>query len=460
MSDANITNIKNAYISKLIDMNCKDKADNIANQSLYKPVYTYETIHPNFVPTKQYMDFIPLDMSIDFISLDTSIMNAADKYTSLIDDVTQRLSIIDKKLNTEKKRLDDINMICSVYNYTDNVFNVTEENSTGSYSYDLSHAFSCYTDNNSQVNITATDVSGNGYVGNKYVLTSSSEFENKYIDKSSLANITDNNNITSFEYSRLISDIDYVADVNRDKVAAQCTVTFSAGNSLVNTVRLYSDFEDLTIKDILISTDNGRSFRSSFSSSLKLNDMSYDNYNYINGSNVFCFPSCNVFKIIFQSNNTYADEKLGYETITEYGNEITTSITTMDNAIRKFVSINQVKAYYNAYTESSIVSDVFDGEDIEYETIGIYANEYIPDYFENNTYISYVLNVNGEEYPVVPINSNKAGIKFISSSPYNYDDETVLSINETIKSATLKINIIPYETYSTPYVGNVKICVS
>ena len=93
------------------------------------------------------------------------------------------------------------------------------------------------------------------------------------------------------------------------------------------------------------------------------------------------------------------------------------------------------------------------------ESIAIFTSEYVPSHFpDNQDYIQYILTINGIDYNIVPINSNKEGIKVIRSSKLMSLDTYAEHIGESIKSASLSIIINTPDSYTTPYVSNVKIC--
>ena len=66
--------------------------------------------------------------------------------------------------------------------------------------------------------------------------------------------------------------------------------------------------------------------------------------------------------------------------------------------------------------------------------------------------------MNGNEYDVVPLNSNKKGIKIIRFGASSLNDSYAKSINETIKSASLKITIDTPDSCTTPFLSNLKVC--
>ena len=123
--------------------------------------------------------------------------------------------------------------------------------------------------------------------------------------------------------------------------------------------------------------------------------------------------------------------------------------------------IPEIEDIFNNYEEGSSIFSTGDLiYDNEKKSIGIFATEYIPDTFPSGKdYIKYYLTINGEQYRVYPINSNENGIKIISFNNYNtYSPDSLSYISETIKSASLQIEITPYSGYGSPYISNLKIC--
>lgn len=93
------------------------------------------------------------------------------------------------------------------------------------------------------------------------------------------------------------------------------------------------------------------------------------------------------------------------------------------------------------------------------ESIAIFASEYIPSFFpDNEEYIKYTLSVNGIDYNIVPINSNREGTKVIRFSDITSSDLYVEYVKESIKTAKLTITINTSDGTSTPYISNLKIC--
>jgi len=90
---------------------------------------------------------------------------------------------------------------------------------------------------------------------------------------------------------------------------------------------------------------------------------------------------------------------------------------------------------------------------------GVFCNEYIPDFIRNNlrNEVTYTLIINGKQYNVVPINSNRRGIKFIKYSKTSLKENYVEYINEPISSIQIGLTIPTTYNYS-PYLANFKLC--
>ena len=124
---------------------------------------------------------------------------------------------------------------------------------------------------------------------------------------------------------------------------------------------------------------------------------------------------------------------------------------------RHVIKINDLKILLGSYTKAQMESVELISDPIE--SIAIFANEYIPTHFsDDKTYIQYILTINGIDYNIVPINSNKEGTKVIRNVDNITSDSYVEYIKESIKSAKLTIIINTPDNSSTPYVSNVKIC--
>lgn len=91
------------------------------------------------------------------------------------------------------------------------------------------------------------------------------------------------------------------------------------------------------------------------------------------------------------------------------------------------------------------------------DRIAIFANEYIPNHFADSEWVTYVLEVNGVSYDIVPLNSNRPGAKVIKYSVFKDDEPYSIILDEPIKEAYLTITVRTPNSYETPYVSNLKV---
>jgi hypothetical protein len=136
--------------------------------------------------------------------------------------------------------------------------------------------------------------------------------------------------------------------------------------------------------------------------------------------------------------------------------ENTTAIVKLQTAKRHTIRINDIAAIKNRYIGRSImVSRELITEPVT--TMALFCNEYIPKHFTNQNCIKYIMTVNGKDYEIAPINSQKNGKKIIRTVQYNLPMDSILYITETIKSAKLTIIISAPNSEETPYISNLKI---
>ncbi len=135
--------------------------------------------------------------------------------------------------------------------------------------------------------------------------------------------------------------------------------------------------------------------------------------------------------------------------------ELEYKIQELISAKRYVVKINEMTAEKNSYSrKSTMVSKQLINNTTE--SIAFFCSEYIPSHFPSRKYISYILNVNGIDYEVEPINSHRPGKKIIKSSIEAYRDNSIY-IGEQIREAYLKITIETPNSNETPFISNIKI---
>ena len=132
------------------------------------------------------------------------------------------------------------------------------------------------------------------------------------------------------------------------------------------------------------------------------------------------------------------------------------ALTKLQTAKRSVIKISDIVAERHVYADKSIIKTT---NLIPYPTkaVGLYVEEYIPPHFPSENYLTYVLNVNGAEYKIVPINSQRDGIKIIKCSDVPMDKYYAVYIKEPIQTAYLTIKITTPNDYETPYVSQMKL---
>ena len=474
MDYAGIEVVKNVYADNLNQSGRTTRALAVKNKKFQEPIFEGYTIHPEEEPNLNEMRDNLAEIGFDIYALDEEFIHAAENYEGLVLYINNTLKAVDEIIAIEQERIEDINMICGNMKEFSTVRTMTAKDFTGSCSYmDDDRTFTVHANDRHQVPIGIIDVKGNGYEGNKYVYKDG-KFLKETINTSNRINATDNSYLTAYEYSRITMnrENDMPADANLDTEEAQCSIIVY-GKESFNTMRIESDVDDIILEDLQVSDDN-IAYTSALNRPVALNKKGqmYNYSDYIYGAGVLSFPTTNYVKLQFKSNGT-ADETLAYEKVATQiidGDSIqTTKPVELETAKRHVIRLNNIKAMVGQYSKkSSIVSGELISNPVT--SIAIFADEYIPAFFESagetqtyvdkndNDYIHYQLVVNGQEYDIVPLNSHKPGTKVIRSAEYLAADSYVKHINESIKSAYLKITMQTPEKSSSPYLSNLKIC--
>lgn len=460
MGRIGLETIKLAYQQDLVENKKIAKAEELASKELYDPILTPLIIHPEEEPVVSLLNDTLTDIGLDLVILDKEIAASGNAFNSLMNDMKLRLDAVDKQLLIEEERLKDINILCGNYTEFDRVIALTDADFDGVFSTEKGSTFMAYASGLKTIDIQVLQVRGNGYEGNEYVYTNGG-FLKDTIDTSKQEFINDASIITAYEYSRLTADISealFPPAVNFDKEDAECGIVVGATESF-NTIKVISDFANVIIKDVLVSSDDGATFTSTITSPIKINsqDAKYESGAYAYGSGIICFPSTKFLKVIFRSNGVTTD-KIAFKNIdTTNPSSPKETIVNIDSAKRHIVRINNIEARVGKFSKNTtmttkdfIISPV--------DSISIFANEYVPEHFPSASYFKYILNVNGVDYEVIPINSQRKGIKIIKTSDYSLADTSIKHINESIKSASLTVVIVSPNEAETPYLSNVKVC--
>lgn len=450
--------MKEEYANMLLSKDT-EKANRIFNSSTDTPVTEPLEIHPEEEIQKEIIENQFTDIIVDMQSLSYEVLEATKNYTSLMTDIVTRLNAVDTALEAERNRIQDMNIICGNYNEFTTVKQIKTSDVYGTVGLLGDYIFTAHTDNASVGKFGVTFVEGNGFAGNKFVYNNK-EYAINNMNTSNEQNIYDGNPLTIYEYSRLTSIGNKTettpAEINFDKEEARCSINIRCEDTIS---MLHLDMDNHVILEDVLYSDDGIIYKSAWTTPKEINNInqSYIDPNYIYGTGVISFPPSQFIKLQLASNGA-TDDKLAF-LFTDANNAQQPIERTIElpNAKRHAIRISDITAHVGTFSQGYLQTKELITNPVQ--SIAVFANEYIPEYFpDNKTYIQYILTVNGIDYDIVPINSEKNGTKVIRVSNYSIIDDYVVHINETIKSASLKVIINTMDRNVTPYVSNVKIC--
>lgn len=450
--------MKEEYANMLLSKDT-EKANRIFNSSTDTPVTEPLEIHPEEEIQKEIIENQFTNIIVDMQSLNYEVLEATKNYTSLMTDIVTRLNAVDTALEAERNRIQDMNIICGNYNEFTTVKQIKTSDVYGTVGLLGDYIFTAHTDNASVGKFSVTFVEGNGFAGNKFVYNNK-EYAINNMNTSNEQNIYDGDPLTIYEYSRLTSIGNKTettpAEINFDKEEARCSINIRCEDTIS---MLHLDMDSHVILEDVLYSDDGIIYKSAWTTPKEINNInqSYIDPNYIYGTGVISFPPSQFIKLQLASNGA-TDDKLAF-LFTDASNAQQPIERTIElpNAKRHVIRISDITAHVGTFSQGYLQTKELITNPVQ--SIAVFANEYIPEYFsDNKTYIQYILTVNGIDYDIVPINSEKKGTKVIRVSNYSIIDDYVVHINETIKSASLKVVINTMNSNVTPYVSNVKIC--
>lgn len=448
-------NIKENYIKTLSTMDeYSDILNILVNKSETDPIYTAKELNYEEPPSLENEQRELLEVAMDINSINNGIFEMKNKISELVNYVDYNIDSVKSAIKKEDDRISDINIICGQTSDYNMVIPIYSTDFSGSFENIDDKYFGANITEQEQIEYTITSISGNGIAGNRFVYRENGIFENEENDYSKEEYINDDNDVTKFEYSRLFTnDKEEVVDgiINYDDKDVEVTITLSADTKF-NKIKWMTETKDLIVTKLETSTD-GIYFTSQTEKQLK-NESAEDLYNdstYIYGSNILCFPYSYYVRITFTSSNVENDI---------IAIEEDNGVMVYSSTRRKKIAINNIKLYKSAYKSTSIVSgNIIVGGSVD--KVALFSSEYIPNHFTDKKYITYYLIINGDEQEVVPVNSDKEGIKIIKFSETDSSptlDSWIKTIKETIKTVQIKAVIETPNDNETPYIGNLKLC--
>lgn len=413
-------------------------------------------IHPEEEPNVAELNELITSAKKDILYLDNSITETSNNFNNLLLSTRAKLLNIKDLLNAERERQQDINILCNKFSDFSSTMNLYKADFTGNLTFrnEILQAASTL---NTKVPFTVDSIEGNGFLGNKYVYLNNSFLE-KVLDTSNFNNITDNNLATSFEYSRITvnSNEEAPSAFNKDSIEAECYITLH-GKELFNHIEISSDRNDLILKEVYSSLDGlTYALDREYNISINLRSELYNDSTYVYGSGIITVNPTNYVKLVFRSNGHNNDE-LAYSKVFYKNDSIVKKIVKVESAKRHIIKLNDISLYKNTYKKGMTLSKELITTPVK--SIAIYCNEYINKDYSIKNAVNYYLILNGKEYQVEPINSNRDGKKIAKMSSQAYGSEYAIYLNEKIKSAKLKIVANVANTNITPYISDIKILI-
>lgn len=430
--------------------------EDITKSLTTKMVYEKTFIHPEEYGNEKINNAFSKGF-IDVTNIDVQLKELAVKTEDVLSRTIKRLDVVKDTINAEKERLQDISMLCNAKTDYDNVIPLKDNSFTGSFTYEDGVFYSGLAAS-STVKFSISEVTGNGYEGNKYVLKDNKYLEDVLNTKSRSA-LYDSNISSYWEYSRITassSEPYLITDFNTDDAEAKSTITLKF-DSVANEVLIKTTVDNVRVTGIRYSMD-GVNYKDVAMLPFTINnkDDSYKNEGYVYGSSVISFPSSKYLKITFESIG-YANDTIAFERTEADSNETINTITTIvPTAKRHAIKINDIFVRNkNFVSESTMKTNELITQDTDVYAISVFANIYYPTGVPTDN-VKFVLTVNGTDYEVKPVNSHDNGVKIIRFSQGKMPTEYTQYIGEKIQSAYLTV-VMKSRNQLTPYINNIKI---
>lgn len=311
MNYVGIESIKNAYRDLLQEQNRYQEASSLELKEFTDPIFDGYQVHPEDTPSLTDINNALQQISVDLVALTSQYSSAAQRYNDLAEEIVSNLAAVDEIIETEKERIQDINIIAGNISAFTSVKTLKATDLSGTCSTEDDYTFMCAATDRVSTRLTVQDVFGNGYEGNAYVYNDNI-FEVSAVNTSQRSNMIDYYSTTCYEYSRLTSAVKndmYPVDVNYDDKEAECSIVLTSPTSTFNFLRIQSDITNISVEQISTSEDGGLSFKDLLTKSVEILNPSkkYEDDTYIYGSGILNFPTTNAVKIKLKSNGVTAD---------------------------------------------------------------------------------------------------------------------------------------------------------
>lgn len=313
-----IESIKNAYRDVLQSRGQYHEASLLEVKDFQNPIFEGYSVHPEAEPSLSELNNVLEKIRIDLTAVDAQLSSVAQMYNDLMEETLVNLAEVDEIIAAEKERIQDINIIAGNLNEFTSIKTLKASDLSGTCSMEDEYTFMCTATDRVNAIITIQDVYGNGYEGNSYVY-SNGTFERDVVDASVRDKMIDEYSTTYYEYSRITmpeKQEHYPVDVNFDDYEAECTVVISSEGTF-NSLRLESDFKNVSIEQISVSHDGGSTYVDTMAKPIQILNPTkkYEDNSYIFGSGILSFPTTNFAKIRLKSNGVLENETLAFSKV-------------------------------------------------------------------------------------------------------------------------------------------------
>nr|DAK26741.1 MAG TPA: hypothetical protein [Caudoviricetes sp.] len=395
--------LKKSYAQALIQNDNIKRGIKVFKKNLQEPIFEGYALHSESEPLKEDINNSFTEIGIDIAGLNKEFLNLSREYSSLVNNVTERLNAVEERIKKEENRIRDMNIICNRYRQIDSIIELTPGNISTNASYENGVFMGSLNKKKRDLKPLVLEVLGNG--------------EEK--DEKERGNLVDNDPLTSWTYIKKRDK------KNKSEENTICSILLFSDEPF-NMIKIQSG-DNIIVEDVQTSSDEGLTYASNMSDEIHINSQlhRYDNPDYIYEAGIIAFPFTKFAKIRIKSE-------------------------------KQIITLDGISIAGSSYGEGIITKTGFITSPVE--SISVYANEYIPSHFISDKYIEYILTINGKDYEIVPLNSHKPGIKVIRFANYSNENNYTEHLNETIKTAKLKVIIHVSRNGETPFVSNLKIC--
>lgn len=430
------------YHSRLLGRERKQKARDAFLRPIESPLFQAKWVHPEEEADKVFINEHFEAAGFDLNAVDQELQEISKGYEKLLEDFRTFQSELLRDINNERERLHYLNLLTHHYKGgTNNVIPIIPREGEGVFHLTEGYVHAPINEIN-EVGYEILDLSGNGQAGNAYIYKDASTPYKDIYDASNQSILQERRSRESFEYQKLNATPGTPAysPLSFDTRPARMTLTLRAHQS-VNQLSLRGtrSFEILQIE----ISNNGKDYRPLLNMPIPANEGREPTTAF--------FDSGAYLRITLESKKTQRP-LIG---ITE-GDETTTFLETIERSV---IELQDLILFQNTYRKTGQFEYTF-SLDEPANIVALYAEEWTDYAKEKSEGIKYQLFINGEAYPIVPINALRNGNKILQYLPAKVENISFASVKhlkESIKSLRLRIDFSATSFKHIPTVKNLKL---